>query len=100
MPSTLFEHTIPITQHAKTRMQQRRISQTQVDLVRDYGRHISTRDADFFVVGKNEVKRRPELIHCAGIHLVTSRDEGVVITVYRQHKLTLLKPKSRRKWAR
>lgn len=89
------------TQHAEVRMNSRCISVSDVETVIAYGRRSYTRGAVIYVIGVKEVKQYRvlgiNLDHCEGIHAVCSSDDSV-ITVYRNHDLRGLKPKSRRHW--
>lgn len=76
-----------LTNHAVTRMQQRRVSETDIDLVIGYGRVFHTPAAEIFVVGQAEIRkydRVPEMSPALnGLHVICDRDTGAVITVYR-----------------
>jgi len=76
-----------ISSHATVRMQQRRISAAEIDLAVQYGRLYRARDAEIFVVGKQEIRKYdwvPEMTAALdGLHVVCSPTTGAVITVYR-----------------
>lgn len=105
MPSLLspadFTHITPptLTQHARTRMQQRGIRKADVAWALRYGRRIHAKGADFYVVGHKEVARWAslgiELSHLAGIQVLTSQ-AGMVITAYRSHNLHAIQVEPRR----
>lgn len=90
-----------LSTHAIERMGHRHVSQTDIENVISYGRCIRTRGAVIYVVGAKEVKQQKlsgiNLDHCEAIHVLCSHD-GKIITVYRNHDLRGLKPKSRRSW--
>lgn len=89
------------TQHAEERMSSRCISVSDVETVIAYGRRSYTRGAVIYVIGVKEVKQYKalgiNLDRYEGIHAVCSSD-NLVITVYRNHDLRGLKPKSRSHW--
>lgn len=89
------------TQHALERMGHRHISATDIENVINYGRSTNIRGAVIYVIGVKEVKMQKaygiRLDHCEGIHVVCSND-NVVLTVYKNHDLRGLKPRSRRHW--
>jgi hypothetical protein len=86
---------LPLTHHARKRMQQRRIDFSMVELVIQFGREVCTRGALVFAIGRNEIaaaaKRGHALQQLEGIHVVTSHDDGAVLTVYRNRDLSNLK---------
>jgi hypothetical protein len=79
-----------LTQHACTRMQQRGIRKSDVELVLQYGRCIHARGVVFYVIGRKEVARwaalNIDLSSLAGVQVLATR-EGVVVTTYRSHNL-------------
>lgn len=87
--------------HAIERMGHRHVSQTDIENVITFGRCVRTRGAIIYVVGSKEVKQQKlsgvNLDHCEAIHVLCSEDNKI-ITVYRNHNLRGLKPKSRRDW--
>lgn len=89
------------THHAEERMSSRRISASDIENVITYGRRSNIRGAVIYVIGVKEVKLYKtlgiNLDRCEGIHVVCSNDD-LVITVYRNHDLRGLKPRSRRHW--
>jgi hypothetical protein len=76
-----------LTDHAVTRMQQRRVSETDIDVAIGYGRVFHTPAAEIFVVGQSEIRkydRVPEMSPALnGLHVICDRHTGAVITVYR-----------------
>lgn len=88
-----------LTQHARTRMQQRGIRKADVAWVLRYGRRIHAKGADFYVVGHKDVARWAslglQLSHLAGIQVLTS-EAGTVITAYRSHNLHAIQVEPRR----
>lgn len=88
-----------ITTHAQKRMTGRRISETALSAVIDYGRVVYTRGAKIYVIGRKEVttflRKGVELADFEGIHVVCSPD-GAVLTTYRNRNLRGLRPRGRR----
>lgn len=88
-----------LTTHAQTRMTGRRISETALSAVIDYGRVVYTRGAKIYVIGRKEVttflRKGVELADFEGIHVVCSLD-GAILTTYRNHNLRGLRPRGRR----
>lgn len=86
---------LPLTTHARLRMQQRRIDLDMIELVIQFGREVCTRGAIVYALGRNEVtkaaKDGQKLSHLEGIHVVTSHEDGSVLTVYRNRDLAGLK---------
>jgi len=90
-PSAPFKPALPavpdLTDHAAIRMQQRRISTSDIDAAMSYGSLYETRDAAIFVVGRREIRehdRVPEVTaDLNGLHVICTPDTGAVITVYR-----------------
>lgn len=92
------------TCHALKRMRARGIQPETVRLVLHYGRHVWTRGACIYVLGRREVVRLLEegidASAASGVHVVCSPD-GDVITTYRNHDFRGLRPrKPRRPWSR
>jgi hypothetical protein len=74
-----------ITDHARRRMQSRRINDEAVRATVRYGRTLFARKAVFKVIGRREIRRYKDEVDLEamhGIHVVLSHD-GAVITVYR-----------------
>lgn len=88
-----------LTTHAQTRMTGRRISETALSAVIDYGRVVYTRGAKIYVIGRKEVttflRKGVQLADFEGIHVVCSPD-GAILTTYRNHNLRGLRPRGRR----
>lgn len=86
---------LPLTTHARIRMQQRRIDLEMIEQVIQFGREVCTRGAIVYALGRNEVARAAKeghkLSHLEGIHVVTSHEDGAVLTVYRNRDLAGLK---------
>jgi hypothetical protein len=84
--------------HAINRMAQRGIAPQWVELVLRYGRLIHARGLIFRVIGRKEVARfATQGIHLAcaeGIHVLV-KNEGTVLTVYRNHDLRKIRPHKR-----
>ena len=107
----LLDSFLPITHHANKRMQQRRIDLFMVEQVIQFGREVCTRGALVFAIGRNEIallaKLGHDLQHLDGVHVVTSHDDGAVLTVYRNRDLSNLRANvgfgkrwKRKKWGR
>ena len=88
-----------ITTHARMRMMARRISETALSVVIDYGRVVYVRGAKIYVIGRKEVtkflRQGVELADYEGIHVVCST-EGVILTTYRNRDFRGLRPQDRR----
>lgn len=92
---------LSFTNHARERMGHRHITPEAIATVIAYGRQVEIRGAVVYVIGTREIKyqraRGIRIDHCDGIHVVCSYDDSV-ITVYRNHNLRGLKPRSRKQW--
>lgn len=77
---------LPLTQHARTRMHQRRLSHGAVAMVIAYGRLVRVRDAEIYAVGRKEIARARcedvDLRPFAGVQVVCDCT-GSILTVYR-----------------
>lgn len=89
-----------ITTHARMRMMARRISETALSAVMEYGRVVYVRGAKIYVVGRKEVaaflRKGIELADFEGIHVVCS-SEGDVLTTYRNRDFRGLRLQGRRR---
>ena len=89
-----------ITSHARMRMMARRISETALSAVMEYGRVAYVRGAKIYVIGRKEVtkflRKGIELADFEGIHVVCS-SEGDVLTTYRNRDFRGLRPQGRRR---
>ena len=87
-----------ITTHARMRMMARRISETALSAVIDYGRVVYVRGAKIYVIGRKEVTKclpkGVELADLEGIHVVCD-PQGVVLTTYRNRDFRGLRPRGR-----
>lgn len=85
-----------LSEHARTCIQERGISVKDIENVLSYGRIRRTRAAEIHVVGRKEVNCLApfgvDLKHCEGVHVVCEPLSGVVMTAYRNHDLSRLKP--------
>ena len=81
-------YALPLTTHARLRMDGRRIPEAAVAAVLEHGRAVWARGALIHAVGRREVARAArhgvDLRPCEGVQVVCSPDGGVV-TVYRNH---------------
>lgn len=88
-----------ITAHARIRMTTRRVSETALSAVIEYGRVAYVRGAKIYVIGRKEVKeflrKGIGLADFEGIHVVCSPD-GAVMTTYRNRDFRGLRPRGRR----
>jgi hypothetical protein len=79
---------LPLTDHARVRMDGRRIPATAVEAVLSYGRTVWARGAQIYALGKKEVewasRQGLDLRPFAGLQVVCAPD-GDVLTVYRNH---------------
>ena len=80
-------------------MTTRRISQTALSAVINYGRVVYVRGAKIYVIGRKEIeaflRKGIELTDFEGIHVVCS-PEGTIMTTYRNRDFRGLRPRSRR----
>ena len=85
---------LPLTHHARLRMDGRRIPPTAVEAVLAHGREAWVRGARIHALGKREVARAArrglDLRPFAGLQVVCS-PEGDVLTVYRNHDFRSLR---------
>lgn len=82
-----------MTRHARERGRERDIPDDVVELVLEYGRRSFTRGAAIYCVGRKEVERFGEvdLSTANGVHVVVARC-GRILTVYRNHDLSGIRP--------
>ncbi|MCW8884898.1 MAG: DUF4258 domain-containing protein [Motiliproteus sp.] len=89
-----------LTDHARQRMDQRGVSEQDVELALQFGRKVHSRRALFHVIGRKEIKKlgdkHPELKGLDGVQVLTSEDGESVITVYRNHDLRAIRPNKRK----
>ncbi len=87
---------IVLTDHARMRMDARRIPTVAVELAFLFGRERHVKGATYFVIGRKEVERHRgagvELGRFEGIQVVCAEDEAVV-TVYRNRDFSGLRPR-------
>lgn len=85
---------IPLTHHARSRMDSRRVPQHAVEAVLAFGRTAWVRGAQIFAVGKREVAHGSrlgmDLRPFQGLQVICSLD-GTVLTVYRNHDFRSLR---------
>ena len=95
---TDISYTHPYTHHARKRMTARRISETALSAVLEYGRIVYVRGAKIYVIGRKEVRaflrKGIELADFEGIHVVCS-PEGPIMTTYRNRDFRGLRPRVR-----
>ena len=85
MPSTVPNVGPTFSHHARLRMSQRGLSDSGIELVREYGRQVFARGALYCFIGRKEVELyadRADLTGVEGVHVLLTRD-GTVLTVYR-----------------
>ena len=91
---------LPITKHARSRMNRRRIPPEAVMTVTTYGRVAYVRGAEIYAVGRKEVERYlaegVDLREVEGIQVVCNPD-GAVLTAYRNSNFRGLRPRSGRR---
>ena len=84
----------PLTTHAQTRMDSRRISAGAVDMVIAYGRSVRARGAQIYALGRKEIKQASrdglDLRSYSGLQVVCS-SSGAVVTAYRNHDFSSLR---------
>ena len=85
---------LPLTHHARLRMEGRRIPPAAVEAVLAHGREAWVRGARIHALGRREVeqaaRRGLDLRPYAGLQVVCS-PEGDVLTVYRNHDFRSLR---------
>ena len=85
-----FSEALPfnLTQHARMRMDGRRISEEALEAVLAYGRKVWARGAQIHALGKKEVRwgagHGLDLRPFAGLQVVCTPD-GIILTAYRNH---------------
>lgn len=88
-----------MTDHARMRMASRGLSQKAIDMALAYGRTIYTKGAEIHALGRREVEkyRRQslDLSSFEGIQVICAPDDGAVVTVYRNHDLSLIRRNKR-----
>ena len=85
-----------LSQHARNRMNQRRISRAAVLAALQHGRRIHTRGAVVYAIGRKEVAacRRRGIDIRAHLHVqVVCTPSGLVLTVYRNGDFSRLRGK-------
>ena len=91
---------IILTEHARMRLDARRIPTTTVEMTLPFGRERHLKGAPFFAIGRREVERFTrtgvDLRRYEGIHVVCAEDD-VVVTAYRNRDFRGLRPRSYRR---
>ena len=91
---------LPLTKHARARMQQRRLSDHMIAMVMTYGRLARVRGAEIFAIGKREVEQYltedVDLSKYQGVQVVCD-PEGAILTAYRNSDFRGLRQQSRRR---
>ena len=76
-------------------MNLRGITKEAIDIVLKFGREIRAKGAVFYVLGKREIQKfqkiNPNLKALEGVQVVTSIEDGTIITVYRNKNLSQIK---------
>ncbi len=84
----------PVTCHARSRMDSRRISIEAIETVLAYGRTVRVRGAEIYALGKKEVvwasRQGLDLRPFAGLQVVCGMDGGI-LTAYRNHDFRSLR---------
>lgn len=85
---------LPLTDHARSRMDGRRIPIDAVEAVLAYGRTVWARGAQIYALGKKEVEKASrhglDLRPFAGIQIICAPN-GDVLTAYRNHDFRSLR---------
>jgi hypothetical protein len=93
----------PLTEHARRRMDARRIAAEAVAATLRFGRRVHVRGAVIYAIGKREARkwarRGVNLSRHEGLQVVCSH-EGAVLTVYRNRELRGLRPHRHRRNSR
>jgi len=91
---------ITLTDHARMRINARRIPAKGVTMAMLFGRERRMKGATFYAIGRKEVKRFTktgvDLTPYEGIQVVCAEDD-VVVTAYRNRDFTGLRPRSYRR---
>ena len=89
-----------LTEHARNRMDARRIRTNAVEMALLFGREKHVRGATFFANGHREVKRYGltgvDLRDYEGVQVICAED-NVVVTAYRNHDLSNLRSRRPRR---
>lgn len=84
--STVVQPAVALTHHAVIRMQQRGISETDIQTVIRFGRRIRAKAITYYVLGRKEIQRYAALgFNFSDLHglQVLVCAEGKVVTTYR-----------------
>ena len=91
---------LPLTKHARARMNERRVTPEAIVTVKTYGRVAHVRGAEIYAVGRKEVKHflaeGVDLRRVDGLQVVCSPD-GSVLTVSRNSNFRGLRQRSGRR---
>lgn len=100
LPSAQLSSELSLTDHALERMHARSVPVSAVRATLMFGRRVYVRGACIRAIGRKEVARMRrqgiDLADHEGVQVVCSTD-GDVITVYRNHDLAALRPRTRRR---
>jgi hypothetical protein len=85
------------TKHASNRMSGRGLSMAAVMAAIAYGHVIRIRGADIHAIGRKEIKflglEGIDVSHHEGVQVVCSREDGAILTVYRNRDFGCLRPR-------
>ncbi len=88
-------NSMPLTQHARQRMNARNLGVKAIQAALDFGRIVRTRGAVVYAIGKKEVQRYQDRVgnlqRFEGVHVVCT-SEGIILTAYRNHSFKKLRP--------
>lgn len=91
---------IILTDHALTRMDERRIPRHAVEAVLRHGRVVHVRGAQYHVIGRKDIVRHHRhginLAAYEGVQVVCASDGRTVLTVYRNQDFRGLRPRCRK----
>jgi len=87
----------PLTDHARTRLESRAISEEQIQRVVDCGREVHERHATVYFVGSREIAKDKTLEECDGVHVICAPNGSAVITAYRNKTYRLDRSTSNQK---
>lgn len=91
---------IILTDHARMRINARRIPVAAIEMAFRFGRERHINGATYFVIGRKDVERHRrasvDLVRFEGIHVVCAEDE-VVVTAYRNRDFSGLRQRSSRR---
>jgi hypothetical protein len=94
---------LPLSRHARVRMDARRLSEEALTMAMTYGRLARVRGAEIHAIGRKEVQRYAtkgiNLSRYEGVQVVCSTD-GIILTIYRNNDFRPLRRRGARRRTR